>query len=136
MRLNFLSVGQRCIIPCEYFYEPYYQAGVRAVRWRIGRPGNVPMGIAGIYRRSSFSDGTQGWSFAMLTVNADDHPFMSRFHAPGDEKRMVLILDAEQYGPWLQSDVDHAHKFFQQWHGELQGEPAPLAPPRATGELF
>jgi len=31
-------------------------------------------------------------SFTMLTVNADQHPLMSRFHTPGDEKRAVVTL--------------------------------------------
>lgn len=29
----------------------------------------------------------------MLTVSADAHPFYSRFHKPGDEMRMPIILD-------------------------------------------
>jgi len=32
------------------------------------------------------------FSFAMLTVNADQHGFMRDFHNPEDEKRMVVIL--------------------------------------------
>src|ERR1700756_4287383 len=34
--------GQRCIVPAEAFYEPCYESG-RAVRWRIGQDGDVPM---------------------------------------------------------------------------------------------
>jgi hypothetical protein len=33
----------------------------------------------------------------MLTVNADTHPFYKRFHKPGEEKRMPIFLDKEQY---------------------------------------
>ena len=40
--------GQRCIVPAECFFEPSWESG-KAVRWRIGQPGDVPMGIAGIY---------------------------------------------------------------------------------------
>jgi hypothetical protein len=29
----------------------------------------------------------------MLTINADDHPFMRQYHKPEDEKRMVVILN-------------------------------------------
>jgi hypothetical protein len=29
----------------------------------------------------------------MLTINADDHPFMRHYHKPEDEKRMVVILN-------------------------------------------
>ena len=90
-----------------------------------------------------------------LTVNADDHPFMRQFHAPGEEKRMVVILESEDFQGWLTCPVDEAKaKYCKQWHGELVGEPAPLPkrpraapkaikvnpkePPElgATGELF
>lgn len=126
--------SRRCIIPAEAIYEPNYESG-RHVRWRISRPWPTPMAIAGIYRWSTFDDGTEGWSYAMLTVNADTHPFMRRFHKPEDEKRMVVILDEEQYGPWLQCPVAEAKAFCSQWHGELVGEPAP-APPKASGAKF
>jgi hypothetical protein len=29
----------------------------------------------------------------MLTINADDHPFMRQYHKSEDEKRMVVILN-------------------------------------------
>ena len=67
---------------------------------------------------------------AMLTVNADDHPLMNRFHAPGDEKRMVVILDPSEYSDWLSCPVGEAKRFFKQWRGPLEAHPAPL-PPRA-----
>ena len=38
--------GQRCVIPAEAIFEPCYETS-QAVRWRISRPGGVPMGIAG-----------------------------------------------------------------------------------------
>lgn len=131
--------GWRCIIPAEAIYEPSYESG-KAVRWRISRPWPSPMGIAGIYRWSRFDDGSEGWSYAMLTVNADAHPFMRRFHAPGEEKRMVVILDPSQFGPWLQCAVGEAKSFCVPWQGELLGEPAPLPPrgrsPPRTDDLF
>ena len=80
--------GQRCIVPAEAIFEPNHETG-RAVRWRITQVGDVPMGIAGIYTRWRSPAGDERCSFAMLTVNADGHPLMRRFHQPGDEKRMV-----------------------------------------------
>ena len=70
----------------------------------------------------------------MLTVNADDHPFMRQFHAPEDEKRMVVILDPEQFEGWLTCSVAEAKtRYCKQWHGQLAGEPAPLpARPRSA----
>ena len=34
-------------------------------------------------------------SFTMLTINADAHPLMRRFHRPDDEKRMLVLLGAQ-----------------------------------------
>lgn len=45
----------------------------------------------------------------MLTGNADDHPLMNRFHAPDDEKRMVVILDPSEYSEWLSCSVTEAN---------------------------
>lgn len=92
--------GQLCIIPAEAIYEPCYESG-KAVRWRIGRADGRPMGIAGIWERRLRDDGLPSWSMSMLTINADGHPVMSRFHKPEDEKRSVVILPDGAWGDWL-----------------------------------
>jgi putative SOS response-associated peptidase YedK len=121
--------GWRCIIPAESFYEPNWESG-KAERWIIQQPGSVPMGIAGIYRKWRHPDGPEVLTFAMLTVNADGHPVMQRFHKPGEEKRMVVVLDPQDYGQWLSCPVEEAPSFFRQWQGPLDASAAPL-PPRA-----
>ncbi len=141
--------GQRCVIPAEYIFEPCWETG-RAVRWRISQPGDVPMGIAGIYTEWVAPDGRKAFSFAMLTVNADGHPVMQRFHKPDDERRMVVVLAPADYGPWLSCPVPEASRFFRQWTGPLDAVPdarasAPRAvsgkvmkppPPPEGGQLF
>jgi putative SOS response-associated peptidase YedK len=123
--------GWRCIVPAESIYEPYYaHDGAKAERWTIFQPGAVPMGIAGIYTRWRHPEGHELFSFAMLTVNADGHPFYSRFHRPGDEKRMPILLAPQDYDAWLTCSVQEAARFFRAWMGPLQAEAAPL-PPRA-----
>ncbi|MGO4394440.1 SOS response-associated peptidase family protein [Variovorax sp. M-6] len=42
--------SQRCVVPAEAILEPSYETS-KAVRWRIQQPGEVPMGIAGIYTK-------------------------------------------------------------------------------------
>lgn len=37
----------------------------------------------------------------MLTINADEHPLMRRFHKPGDEKRSVVVLEDGAWDDWL-----------------------------------
>ena len=137
--------GQRCIIPAECIYEANYETG-KAVRWAIRQAGDVPLGIAGIYEVWTTPEGDHRFGMAMLTVNADDHPFMRRFHRPEDEKRMVAVLSPSDYAAWLACPVTEAQAFLRPWHGPLEGEPAPLPPrskartveppPPASGDLF
>ncbi|MES2948156.1 MAG: SOS response-associated peptidase family protein [Pseudomonadota bacterium] len=118
--------GQRCIVPAESIYEFDYASG-EAVRCRIQKANGDPIGIAGVYRSLIGPDGKEIFAFSMLTVNADDHPFMKQFHAPGEEKRMVVILEPEDFEGWLTCPVSEAkERYCKQWHGELVGEPKPL----------
>jgi putative SOS response-associated peptidase YedK len=129
--------GQRCIVPAECIFEASWETG-KAVRWRIGQHGDVPMGIAGIYTRWSHpDDGRELYSFAMLTVNADGHPVMQRFHRADEEKRMVVILDPSLHDRWLGCKVDEASAFFKPWMGPLVTEAAPLvrAPRTVSGKV-
>jgi len=91
---------QLAVIPVEAFYEPNYESG-KAERWRIARDDGEPFGLAGIWERRQREDGASWWSFSMLTINADEHPLMRRFHKLGDEKRSVVILDDEDWDDWL-----------------------------------
>jgi putative SOS response-associated peptidase YedK len=117
--------GWRCIIPAEAIYEPNWESG-KSERWIVMQPGGVPMGLAGIYRKWRHPDGREVFTFAMLTINADGHPLMSRFHRPGDEKRMVVILHPQDYGAWLSCPVADAPKFLKQWPGPLEAMNRPL----------
>ncbi len=127
--------GQRCIIPAELIYEPRYGDDEKSTRWAIQQAGAVPMGIAGIYEEVTHPDGRKMFTMAMLTVNADDHPFMKQFHRPGDEKRMVVILGPKDYAEWLSCPVDRAMRFCKQRHGPLEGAAAPL-PKRAKPSVL
>jgi putative SOS response-associated peptidase YedK len=121
--------GQRCIIPAEAIYEPNYESG-KAERWRISLPNSEPMGIAGVYEKWTDPNGRQHMTFAMVTVNADGHPVMQRFHKHDDEKRMVVILSREEQGEWLRCSVTEAPRLFKRWEGPLEVTPA-LLPPKA-----
>ena len=104
---------QFAIALLDDFFEPNWETG-RAVHWRIRRSDGQPMGVASIWDR--WTDSTSGeivTSFSMLTVNADGHPVMGRFHRPGDEKRSVVVLEPGQFGAWLHADVTVAKAMMQ-----------------------
>lgn len=87
------------------------------------------MGIAGIYRQwVNKIDGALRWTFAMLTVSGEGHPTYQRMHKPGDEKRMVLILEPADFDRWLTCSPDEARTFFRQYTGPLAASSAPLPP--------
>ncbi|MBT0961684.1 SOS response-associated peptidase [Denitromonas iodatirespirans] len=96
---------QLCIVPAEAIYEPCYESG-KAVWWRIQRADGHPMALAGLWERKQWGDDAPSWSYTMLTVNADAHPVMRRFHKPGDEKRSVVVLDLDQIDAWLSASSE------------------------------
>ncbi|WP_322046843.1 SOS response-associated peptidase [Paraburkholderia sp. J67] len=132
---------QLCLVPCEAFYEPCYETG-KAVRWRIGMASGEPLAIAGLWREWEEPGANEGatarvFSFTMLTVNADEHALMSRFHKPGDEKRSVVIVVPTEYENWLGSrSTDEARSFLTLCPAEQMVAVAdPVAPmARANGD--
>lgn len=115
--------GRRCIVPACWIYEPNYETG-KAVRWKIARGDGLPMGIAGLWSTWKAPNGGLIPSFAMLTVNADDHPLMRRFHKPDDEKRMVVILDEAEYDRWLDCPANQMMAMMKQYPADQLGSEA------------
>ena len=65
----------------------------------------------------------------MLTINAGTHPVMNHFHRPGDEKRMVVIVQPNDYMKWLNATTAEAIWFFKAFPADLMiSNPALLAP--------
>jgi len=116
---------QFCIIPATNFFEPNYETG-KPVRWRIERADGGLMAIAGIWE---YRPADQLFSFSMLTINADGHPLMKRFHKPDDEKRVVMILDPGQYQGWLNGSLATGEDVYRQYPAELLvAQPDPMQP--------
>lgn len=92
--------GQTCLVPMLHFYEPNYESG-KAARWAIGMADRAAFCVAGIWRQWDEEEGGQSFSFTQITINADAHPLMRRFHKPGDEKRSLVIVPPEAYEAWL-----------------------------------
>lgn len=95
------SRRQWCVVPMDCFYEPSYESG-RAVRWRIERCDGTPFMVAGLWDRwLAPTTGEPLFSFSMLTLNADTHPLMRRFHRPGEEKRSLAVISSSRCDEWL-----------------------------------
>lgn len=81
-------------------------------------------------------DGAPHYSFSMLTINADAHAIMNKMHKPGEEKRMVVILDPDDYESWLHSTPATASGWMNQYPAErLIADAAPRAQSRLRENL-
>jgi putative SOS response-associated peptidase YedK len=119
--------SQFCVIPIENFFEPSYETGV-AERWQISHADGLPLAVAGLWEWCSHGGNNNQafFSFTMLTMNADQHPLMRRFHRPEDEKRMIVLLEPNQIDPWLQASYETAFNFLHHYDADrLIARPAP-----------
>ena len=103
--------AQHCIIPADAFFEPDWRSG-KAVATRISMVDDAPMGIAGLWSSWRSPQGLLH-SFTMLTINADGHDLMCKFHKPADEKRMVVILPPDSYDHWLRATPQQSMEFMR-----------------------
>ena len=112
--------GQRCIIPADSFDEPCWETG-RNVWWRFRRADGAPWGLAGLW--NTWTDRATGEvheSYAMLTLNADHHPLMSRMHKPDpklppdqQDKRSVIPIESSDVDQWLAGTVAEAQELLR-----------------------
>lgn len=99
-----------CLVPVQEFYEPKYIDG-KSHWYTIKREDGQPFTVAAIYDDAVIKD-SKVRSFSMLTINADNHPFMKQFHAPTDEKRSIIVIPEKYRRDWLNADHEHAHEYF------------------------
>ena len=117
---------QLCAVPMAWFYEPCYESG-RAQRHAIGMRDDSLFFVAGLWREWSEADGGVASSFTQITINADEHPLMSRMHKPGDEKRSLVVIDPSEVDDWLAcGDVETARSFLRHYPAaRMKDWPAP-----------
>lgn len=135
---------QLCAVPMTCFYEPNYESG-RAERFGIGMRDDAPFLVAGLWREWGEPDGGVSAAFTQITINADEHPLMRRFHKPDDEKRALVVLRPDELDAWLRCrNPDMARSFLRQYPAEaMKAWPAPrepkapkVQPPSQNLELF
>jgi len=115
-----------CLVPMQCFYEPNWETG-KHERWRIGMADDRDFAVAGLWCGWREQDGTISHAFTQLTINADMHPLMRKFHMPEDEKRSLVIVPPGDYDAWLQcSNPELARSFLHLCPPELmRAAPAP-----------
>lgn len=104
--------GQRCIVPMMAFLEDDWRSG-KAVPTRIARVDGQPMGVAGLWESWTGAEGDVIVSYTLLTVNANSHALMHRYQQPGNEKRMVVILNEGAFDAWLSARPEKAREFMR-----------------------
>ncbi|MEN7429141.1 SOS response-associated peptidase family protein [Chromobacterium sp. TRC.1.1.SA] len=120
--------AQLCLVPMQAFFEPCYESG-KAVRTRISLASGEPFAVAGMWREWQEDGGGVSHAFTQITINADEHPLMKRMHKPGDEKRSLVIVEADQYQAWLAChDADVARSFLNHYPAELMTAADALLP--------
>ncbi|MBN45329.1 MAG: DUF159 family protein [Methylophaga sp.] len=113
------SKSRHCIIPAEAIFEPDWRSG-KAQATRIIRTDGKPLAIAGLWASwMNPEDNKVLHSFTMLTINADDHPFMRNYHKPNDEKRMLCFLHDDEHEAWLSAPAEESREFLRQFPSEL-----------------
>jgi putative SOS response-associated peptidase YedK len=131
---TFAPYWRKCsfaLIPMNAFYEPNWESG-KAVRWRIGMVDKAPFGVAGLWRSWNETDGSEALSFSLLTINANAHPLLKRFHKPAppgeaEDKRSLVIVPPNEWDAWLQChDPEMARSFLRLYPAErMTAEAAP-----------
>lgn len=104
---------QYCLVPMTRFYEPCWETG-KPVRWSIHRQDDKPFTVAAIW--DSWTDRETGEiveSFSMLTMHADGHPVMGRFHRPTEERRSLVVISPENWSHWLSATPALAAQLIQ-----------------------
>jgi putative SOS response-associated peptidase YedK len=88
-----------------------------------------PFTVAAIWDRwTDRSTGKIVDSFSMLTINADNHPVMGRFHRPCNEERSLITVPPESWPAWLSDTTDQAAAMLQPMDALVFGaEPAAAA---------
>jgi len=113
--------GRRCVILADSFDEPCWESG-KNEWWRFKRADGRPWALAGLWSEwLDHSTGELVQSYAMLTVNANLHPLMSRMHKievdkktkvplPIQDKRSVVAIEEHDIDRWLTCTPEEARE--------------------------
>ncbi len=125
------SKDQLCVVPAAAIYTQDYRVDPRLPQLaRISRRDGHALCMAGIWSSWLDDNGVRQLSFALLTINADDHPLMARYGASGQERRMPVLLPRGLVRAWLEARGRERHEFLRALPAEqLVGEAVALERP-------
>lgn len=113
--------NQFALIPVDAIFEPKYIDG-KPQSYEIAREDGLPFTMAAIYENAVINDQPIR-SMSLLTMNADQHPFMKQFHAPNHEKRSIIVIPEENRTDWLNCTSSEATQFFVAMQDEYVATP-------------
>ena len=103
--------NQFALIPVQTIFEPKYIEG-KAHRYGIEREDGERFTVAALYEIVEIGEQIVR-SMTMLTINADNHPFMSQFHKPENEKRSIVVIEPEHRQDWLNMHHEDAFELLK-----------------------
>ena len=108
------TAGQRCIVPIESLTRTSWEKRFPE-KFRISGYGDEPLAAAGLWScgRTKGSDG--GFSFALLSINADSNSVMRRFRYQDQELRMPFLLPKNKYETWMGGSTDDCLALIEQY---------------------
>ena len=95
--------NQFALIPVQTIFEPKYIDG-KAHRYDIRRKDDD------LFTGDAF--------IRSMTINADQHLFISQFHKPEDEKRSIVVIEPEHLKDWLNMTHESAYKLLLPMGGD------------------
>jgi putative SOS response-associated peptidase YedK len=108
------SRGQRCILPAAGFYE-WQKRGALKQPFFIKLTDRDVFGFAGLWERSTATDGVRIESCTILTLPANR--LLAEIH--NTDHRMPAILREEHHEVWLSGTPEEAHCALQPYPDEL-----------------
>jgi putative SOS response-associated peptidase YedK len=118
-----------CIVPCHAIYAADWRSG-EYVPMRFAAADHGTLGVAGLWCpwQDPVTQKREN-TFAVLTINADDHPLFRLMQQADEERRMPVILPEATYGAWLDASPEESMAFMRQFPAEaLVMTPDPLPP--------
>lgn len=85
------QASQRCIIPAAAIFEPDWRQKYQ-IATRFTRSDCAPLGLAGLWDVAVDAGGEPMETYAIITVNTEDHALFKLYHGLNDEKRMIVLL--------------------------------------------